>query len=503
MATPSEKLAESLTLLRALQQDGVIAVRSRHLTRTHRERLRHNGYLQEVMKGWYVATRPDEQLGASTAWYASFWPYCAAYLNDRFGQGWSLSPEQSLALHTGDWTVPPQLLVRTPRGGNKPTGLLHGTSIFDVRATLPEAGSNDTINNLRVFSLPASLVNIGPGMFRANATEVRAALAMIGDASEVLSILLNRGRSVVAGRLAGAFRNVGRDKVADDILAGMKAVGYKVTEADPFEEVSTLRFDTRERSPYVTRMRLMWQDMRGVVIESFPDPKLDEVDFDRYMRHVEEVYVTDAYHSLSIEGYRVSEDLIRKVRDGEWDPDNREEDREHRNALAARGYFEAFQAVKESVAKVLNGADSGRVADDDHRKWYRELFAPSVTAGILSPGDLAGYRNGSVYIRQSMHVPPPREAVLDLMPVFFDLLRKEEHAAVRVVLGHFMFVYIHPYMDGNGRMGRFLMNVMMASGGYPWTVIRVDRRGQYMTALEEASVHRNIEPFARFLGGLL
>ncbi len=221
------------------------------------------------------------------------------------------------------------------------------------------------------------------------------------------------------------------------------------------------------------------------------------------MRKVEEVYVTDAYHSLSIEGYRVSEDLIRRVRDGEWDPDNKEKDRENRNALAAKGYFEAFQVVKESVTKVLKGANAGQVADDDHGAWYRELFAPRVTAGIVRPGDLAGYRGGPVYIRQSMHVPPSREAVLGLMPALFSLLREEEQPAVRVVLGHFMFVYIHPYMDGNGRMGRFLMNVMMASGGYPWTVIKVDRRDDYMAALEQASVHRNIDPLARFLAGLL
>ena len=102
-----------------------------------------------------------------------------------------------------------------------------------------------------------------------------------------------------------------------------------------------------------------------------------------------------------------------------------------------------------------------------------------------------------------MHVPPPREAVVDLMQALFDLLRQEEHPAVRVVLGHFMFVYIHPYPDGNGRMGRFLMNLMMASGGYPWTVITVDRRNDYMSALEQASVHGDIDPFARFLAGLL
>ena len=85
------------------------------------------------------------------------------------------------------------------------------------------------------------------------------------------------------------------------------------------------------------------------------------------------------------------------------------------------------------------------------------------------------------------------------MPAFFELLREEPDPAVRIVLGHFIYVYIHPYMDGNGRTGRFLMNVMMAAGGYPWTVIPVQSRAQYMAALEAASVDQNIGPFADFL----
>ena len=59
------------------------------MTRTHRERLLKHGFLQEVIKGWYIPSRPDEVKGESTAWYASFWRFAAVYLKTRFGKNWS------------------------------------------------------------------------------------------------------------------------------------------------------------------------------------------------------------------------------------------------------------------------------------------------------------------------------------------------------------------------------------------------------------------------------
>ena len=85
------------------------------------------------------------------------------------------------------------------------------------------------------------------------------------------------------------------------------------------------------------------------------------------------------------------------------------------------------------------------------------------------------------------------------MEKLFGLLSSEPSAAVRAVLGHHLFVFIHPYFDGNGRIGRLMLNVMLASGGYPWTVVRMKRRAKYMDALEAASVHGNITPLARFI----
>ncbi len=503
MAKPQDKLADSLQALEALQKQGMVAVRSAELSRTHRERLVKAGFLQEVMKGWYTPSRPDEARGESTAWYASFWAFCAAYLGARFDEDWLLSPEQSLLLHTGNWSVPGQLLVRSPKASNNVTALAYDTSLLENRAEAPPANQTQTLDGLRVFSLPAALVAAGPGFFRQRPNEARTALAMVKDASDVLSVLLEGGHSVIAGRLAGAFRNIGRERIAGEILKTMRSADYDVRESDPFEEPTTFKVPARTPSPYVMRMHLTWQAMRDPVIKLFPKAPGLATDKFAYLKTVDEAYAEDAYHSLSIEGYRVTPALIERVRSGAWNPDKNEDDIAQRDALAARGYYEAFETVKHTVADVLDGKNPGAAADDDHSIWYRELFSPSVRAGILTASDLAGYRNDQVHIRNAKHVPPSKEAVRDLMPAFFDLLREEPDAAVRVVLGHFMFVYIHSYMDGNGRMGRFLMNVMLAGGGYPWTVIPVKHRAEYMDALEAASTESDIEPFTEFLASLV
>ena len=503
MATPSEKLAQSLEVLKGLQDQGMVAIRSADLPRTHRERLLSNGFLQEVMKGWYIPSQPDVAADESTTWYTSYWDFCLAYLDWRFGVDWCLSPEQSLLLLIGDRTVPRQLLVRSPKARNKVTELPYSTSLFDVRSTMPAEVNIEEVEGLRLYSIPSALITCSSGFYTQNPTNARVALSMVSDASTILSILLEGGHSTIAGRLAGAFRNIGRDRIAGDILKTMRAAGYTVREKDPFETEIHPILSIRETSPYVNRIRLMWQQMREEVIKLFPSAPGKPKDPKAYMELVDGIYVTDAYHSLSIEGYRVSPELIERVRGGAWNPDENEDDRDHQNALAARGYWQAFEEVRKSVCKVVDGENSGTVADEDHSSWYREMFAPCVTAGLLRPADLAGYRNNQVYIRRSMHVPPNYKAVRDAMPSFFDLLREETDPSVRVVLGHFVFVYIHPYMDGNGRIGRFLMNLMLASGGYPWTVVPTEKREEYMAVLEDASVNQTIIPLTKFLARLV
>ena len=78
MATIAEKMAVSLEELRKLQEQHpcVVLQGTKEIGRTHLTRLLDNGWLQEVMKGWYIAARPGAE-GDTTVWYTAFWHFIA------------------------------------------------------------------------------------------------------------------------------------------------------------------------------------------------------------------------------------------------------------------------------------------------------------------------------------------------------------------------------------------------------------------------------------------
>ena len=500
MVAPNEKLATSLAQLEKLQKRGRRVFRSGELTRVHRERLVKNGFLCEVMKGWLISSSPDADPGDTTPWYASFWEFCASYCAVRFDEAWHLSPEQSLLLHAESTVIPQQVIIYTPRGANNTIKLPFDTSLYDLKQKdMPPDVDLTTRDGFRLFVPEAALIRVPEAFFARNPVEAQVVLSGIRDAADVLGRLLNGGHSAIAGRLAGALRRLGRATAADEILTVMKRAGYDVRETDPFVPTQTFSTPSRVQAPIVGRLQSMWKTFREPVIAAFPKAPGLPQNTKAYMSFVDDIYQNDAYHSLSIEGYRVTPELIERVRAGDWDPNGHDADRQSRDALAARGYWQAFRLVRETVGEVIDGANPGALVRTVHRDWYREMFQPCVAAGLIGASALAGYRNDAVFLRGSRHVPPRWEAVRDAVPALFDLLDNESQPSVRAVLGHWLFGYIHPYADGNGRMARFVMNAMLASGGYPWSIIRVENRDPYLAALERASVHQDIEPFARFV----
>lgn len=497
---PSQRrLTQALQSLKALQDRGRVVLQSADLTRLEREALLKAGFIRRVVKGWYLISRPGDEPGDTTPWFAAMHHFVAAYCNARFGDDWHVSPALSVLIHAGATVRPRQVIVHTPHGGNKPLDLPGECSLLPYKTDLPPADQIEVRDGMRILTLPVALTRVSESFFQTSATDAQIALSMLPDASDLNRELIAANRSVVAGRLAGALRAVGRSDLATEVIGTMRAAGYTVQENNPFNVTPHVLTLNRVASPYVRRMQLMWSSMREQVLRELPESPGLPNDADAYLAHVKDNYGADAYHSLSIEGYRVTDELIARVASGAWDPALHAHDKNATNAMAAHGYWRAFEAVQTSLRRILTGRNSGDVVRADHGTWYRELFSPSVTAGMLSATDLAGYRNAPVYIKNAAHVPPAREAVREMMPALFDLLTEEPSPAVRAVLGHFCFVFIHPYMDGNGRMGRFVMNAMLASGGYPWTIIQVHWRDRYMSALDAASARGDIGPFAQFL----
>jgi len=444
-----------------------------------------------------MISNPNVKIGDTTIWYASYWQFISKYSNNRYKQDWCLSAEQSMLIYSGSTIIPNQIIIKSTKGNNSIINLPNSSSILSLKGKLPKNVNRSNTYGLNLYSLAEAIINCSPSMYTNEALSMRTVLAMINNIDDILKILVDAGMTTRAGRIAGAFRNIGREDLANSIITTMKNIGYDVREEDPFNEIHKIKFSS---SPESTRIRLMWENMRDDVIKNFHRPKTN-LSPDEFLEHMEAQYKLDAYHSLSIEGYKITDKLIEKAKDGKWLPNAKDAD--NKAALAALGYSKAFQQVKNSVRDILvNGKDVSLVIKSDLSNWYSELFTSCVKVGIIKPSDIIGFRTNQVYISNSMHIPLDSEDILDAMSTLYYLIGEEKDIGVSAVLGHLIFTFIHPYMDGNGRIGRLLMNVILASGGYNWLVIPVERREEYMSSLEKASVQKDIIPFTKFLSSI-
>ncbi len=501
MASPAQRLQSSLTKLRARQKKGIVAIRATDLSRTHRERLLANGYLREVIKGWYFAIKPGQYPDERSAWYAGYWSFCADYLNRMRKDAWCLSPAQSVALHTGNRRIPEQLRVRAIKARNNATRLPEGLSLLEMRSGLPAGKHVMVKDGLRLYRLPAALVACGARVFLKEPVDLRIALTLIDDVTEILELLVETGRSTVAGRLAGAFRHIGRPELAESILDSMRKYGYDVREADPFASPAPSHVLARGLSPWGWRVFSLWREMRPRVIDCFPRGRAAAINAKRCLRAVDDVCFADTWHSLAIDGLEVAPVVLDRVRFPDWQPAPGAGNQKHRQELAARGHWQAFLAARGSLARILARARPGEVIQAELGNWQQEMITPLAAAEPGNSLGQSGYREGPP-LPCGRHIAPEGEAIGPAMGAGFELLDEEDHPAVRAVLGHFLLLYLQPFAEGNGRLARLLMNVLLASGGLPWTVVPVERAGEYQAAVEKACVDGDIIPLARQIESL-
>jgi len=491
-------LAKALNSLKKIQEKEKLDSKSITLLKEH-------GYLFPIIKGWYCIQDPSTKKGDTTVWYINAWLFFSKYLTDRFGKkGYCLNPHDSLMLHTEKNVIPKQLTVIIKKGvSSSLTTLPNNMSLFAYEDKENFPKTFDKKRDINVFKIEEVLCKSDNNSFINNPLEMEIALKSIRDVSSIITALISLKRmDTSAARLSGAYAYLGRERDANAIRETYASlVGVKVTPFNPFHTEKPI-FDKKELSisPYASRVEELWKKYSIIIAQSSSTILSKDIDTKVLLHELNEKYTQDAYHSLSIEGYRVTTELIDKIKEGNWNPAENVEDAETREALAAKGYYEAFEELKNTIVTLSEVGD--KIEDNISElqsKLYRKLFLPSVQANILKASDLIGYRNSAIYLRGSAHVPPPKEAVLDAMEKYFEALKEEDNILSKVVLGHFIFSFIHPYIDGNGRISRFIMNAILVSHGQPWIIITKDERTRYMNALEQASNHDNILPFMEFI----
>lgn len=114
------------------------------------------------------------------------------------------------------------------------------------------------------------------------------------------------------------------------------------------------------------------------------------------------------------------------------------------------------------------------------------------------------YRKVPVYVKLkngNIHKFCDPLKIIDEMDAYFDWLfsKKEEHPVFIAAEAHTRFVGIHPFVDGNGRTARLIMNLILIHYGFPPAIIKMSRRSEYLDAIESRQQHNNDIPFKNLL----
>ena len=116
------------------------------------------------------------------------------------------------------------------------------------------------------------------------------------------------------------------------------------------------------------------------------------------------------------------------------------------------------------------------------------------------------YRCENVVISGAKHIPPKHYEISDLMQKLIGEYQNEWkafHPIVRATLVHGEFVKIHPFIDGNGRTARLLLNFELMKNGYPPVIIKKEARARYYDVLDLAHTTMNYEPFIELVSELV
>ncbi|KAK2837272.1 hypothetical protein Q5P01_014484 [Channa striata] len=202
-------------------------------------------------------------------------------------------------------------------------------------------------------------------------------------------------------------------------------------------------------------------------------------------RVMEETYYHHIYHTVAIEGSTLTLSEIRHII-------------ETRYAVPGKSLQEQNEAIGVDAAmKYINTtllSRSGAITVSDILEIHRRVL------GYVDPVEGGRLRTNQVFVGH--HIPPHPRDLQRHMEELVQWLNSDEalqlHPVEYAALAHYKLVYVHPFVDGNGRTSRLLMNLVLMQARYPPITIRKEQRAEYYAALDTAN-EGDVRPFIRFI----
>lgn len=207
------------------------------------------------------------------------------------------------------------------------------------------------------------------------------------------------------------------------------------------------------------------------------DPALKRMKKEAYFQHI--------HHTVAIEGNTMTLAETRMVV-------------ETRMAVPGKSIVEHNEILGlESALKYINTTlvnKYGLINVGDILQIHKRVL------GHADPLEAGCFRRSQVFVGE--HTPPSPTEIIDMMEDFIEWMNSEEafslHPVKHAALAHYKLVYIHPFIDGNGRTARLLMNLILMRAGYPPVIIRKQDRSLYYEYLQHAN-EGDVRPFVRFI----
>lgn len=199
----------------------------------------------------------------------------------------------------------------------------------------------------------------------------------------------------------------------------------------------------------------------------------------------EKIFLEWTYNSNAIEGNTLTINETKVVLEGITV--GGKSMREHLEVINHR---DAISYVEDVVHK-----------EEPFSEWQIKNLHRLVLKGI-DDGYAGVYRDQQVFISGAVHTPPPPFKIqeqMEALMTWYDGDAQNLHPIVRGAMLHAIFVGIHPFIDGNGRTSRLLLNLELMKSGYPPIIIRVENRLAYYNALDNAHTTEDYEDFVELV----